>query len=216
MSHRLCVLLCGLALAPAQLAWGERISYVWEMAMVVTSTPPGTGRGTWQSPVPVVTSAYAYVLTTKVSAVAHLLPPLIGTWDSGEETVATNLGAIPSLPCVFFDATIRHTNVQSFFFLMITSVASSHARVSIETDAYVHYEISAFAITNLTLRSATQVYLDLHARTNEGRGIFLTAVPEPWPWHAAGMWLLCGRRGRRGRHGRPGGRRGRPGGRPAA
>ncbi|GEM_PF-2531814 len=199
MTLRLFVIFFGLAVALAQRACGENISYVWELAMVVTSTPPGTGRGVWQSPVPVVTSAYEYVLTTKVSAIAHMLPPFIGTWDGGEETVATNIGAIPSLPCVFFDNTVRYTNVRNFLFLMVTSVASSHARVTIETDAYVRYELSEFAITNLTLRSATQVYMDLSARTNEGRGIFLTAVPELLPWHATGVWsawLLCARRAR--------------------
>ncbi|MCX7005608.1 MAG: hypothetical protein NTV22_20420 [bacterium] len=195
------LILFGLAVAPAHCIYGADISYVWEMAMVVTSTPPGTGRGTWCSPGPIVTSAYEYVLTTKVSAVAHLLPPLPGTWDAGEQAMATNIGALPPLPCVFFDDILRFTNVQSLLFLMVTSVASAHAQVTIGTDAYVRYEVSEFFVTNLTLHSATRVYVELSARTNEGRGIFLTAVPELLPWHAPAALsavLICARRARPG------------------
>jgi hypothetical protein len=155
------------------------VSFVWDASLVATSMPRGTGQGIWRSPDPVPTDAFEYYLTTKVFAVAEMLTPFLGTWVEGERAEATNFGQLTSLPFSFFDETVCATDVRSFLTIPITSVASSRGHVYVGTDSHVYYELSGFVVTNTTLAMRMPVMVSMTGHTNEGRGIFLSVIPEP-------------------------------------
>ncbi len=157
----------------------DELQYWWDVNIVVTSIPQGSGRGVWRSPEPVDTSALHYWMTSHVTMAAALLPPFSGTWDSGEELSAADVaGPLAPLPCVLTDQTVVRTNLQRIFLIVITSVASTHARVQIGTDSFVYSEIANFYITNLTMGGYTGVELTVSGATNDGRGVLLVAAPE--------------------------------------
>lgn len=109
--------------------YADSLNYAWDVSVVVTSIPAGTGRGVWYAPDPVAVSASHYWMTSHVAMTASLLPPLFGTWDSGEELSATNVpGPLEPLPRVLIDERIVRTNLQRILLLVVTSVASIRVR----------------------------------------------------------------------------------------
>ncbi|NLF40963.1 hypothetical protein GX586_16085 [bacterium] len=165
--------------ARAAVIAADTITYAWDMMFTVTSIPRGTGSAVWRSPEPIALGGAAYVFTSRVQAVAHLLPPFFGTYVIGDVYQVTNVGPLGTLPFYLLNETLRQTSVQTIFTITFTGVASSHIEVYIDTDAFFYSKTLDFVVTNVTLGGYVSVYVDTTGLLTNGAGIRLSVIPEP-------------------------------------